>query len=390
MKDLDHTVFVKLLNEAHTKCFGHPMTTPLSETESKLLCNRILEQTGLVIGVKSVKNYSAYILNSAEAKKENPSVATLDTLARYVSDAPYTDEVRRKTHEAHYPYWFQYKNKLSGQPARSDAGGNWRIVVIMVCSLLGISSVLFLVMRKMQNGGYGNFTDQFTSVHEDSLAARGWIVKSKDTAWWERRGEHPGYLQLFTLRGDNWPDSMNAPGISNLVLREISGDCFTTEIHLDNFIPSHRWQQAGILLLEDTTDTSKGIRLSLGYNDFFGGFERPAEIIIQAIRSSESGGFNYPEEIAHLPVLGVAPLQESLVKNNLRKSALKIEKAGNHFRFLFSIGPVDNFAFKEVVSRDLPIRPKYIGLFAIQGFVSNQEYAPVKIDLFNFTNTSCD
>jgi len=79
MMDLNDTVFINLFREVCQKCFGHPLTEPFSETDSKLLANTIFEQTGLVIGVKSIKNYSQYIFNPGGNKKENPSVATLDT-----------------------------------------------------------------------------------------------------------------------------------------------------------------------------------------------------------------------------------------------------------------------------------------------------------------------
>jgi hypothetical protein len=50
----------------------------------------------------------------------------------------------------------------------------------------------------------------------------------------------------------------------------------------------------GILLSEDSTFKSKMLRLSISFNDFFGGYNKPAEIIIQAISSSESEGLRKP------------------------------------------------------------------------------------------------
>jgi hypothetical protein len=111
--------------------------------------------------------------------------------------------------------------------------------------------------------------ENFQSVSEDSLLSRGWFVQSKDINYWNRRDEKPGHLTLFTLKGDNWPDSASIPGIRNLLLRKISADCFTAEVQLADFIPLQNWQQAGILLLEDTSFTGKSIRISLAYNNFF-------------------------------------------------------------------------------------------------------------------------
>src|SRR5262249_6818820 len=112
MNDLDASAFSSLFKDAFQKCFGHPLVEPLSETESKLFSGKVFDDTGLVIGPKSIKNYSAYILNGPESREVNPSVATLDTLARYAAGAPYTNEIQRKIKENHYPYWFQYKNKF--------------------------------------------------------------------------------------------------------------------------------------------------------------------------------------------------------------------------------------------------------------------------------------
>src|SRR5258708_813207 len=106
MNKTDSVAFAELFKEAYHKCFGHALQAPLTETESKLFCNQVLERTGLSIGWKSVKNYSFFVVDSASAKAENPSAATLDTLARYVLGAPYTSEIQRKDHESHYPWWF--------------------------------------------------------------------------------------------------------------------------------------------------------------------------------------------------------------------------------------------------------------------------------------------
>src|SRR4051812_12274163 len=107
MNSLDFSVFVNLFRQACMKCFGHPLEEPLSETESKLLYNKIFGQTGLTIGWKSLKNYSIFVFAGSD-KQENPSTATLDTLARYVLDAPYTTETERKEKEPHFPYWYRY------------------------------------------------------------------------------------------------------------------------------------------------------------------------------------------------------------------------------------------------------------------------------------------
>jgi len=392
MKDLNDAAFISLFKEAYQKCFGHPLSTALSETESRHLASQIFEVTGLVIGAKSLKNYSIYVTSHVEDRSENPSVATLDTLARYVLDAPYTTEVQRKDNEGSYPWWFQYKSDITlpGHEFRK------RKISFPVMRLLAISGIvvfvlicMVLMIRVYQTKSDAYFKEAFRSVNEDVLTRNGWIIKDKDAEWWKKRYQRSGQLTLYTLRGDNWADSANSPVIKNLMLRELTSDCFVAEINLDEFLPLQNWQQAGILLLEDTTLSSKSVRLSIAYNDYFGGYKKPGEIIVQAINSNKND-LSKPEEIAHVPMLTFTPEQAKLVAQNMQRSALKIEKKGNHFRFLYSMGSRENFAFKEALSKDLDIEPKYIGIFALQGFVDKPQPIPAHIKYFSIMDTRCN
>jgi hypothetical protein len=393
MKNLDRPIFINLFKEACERCFGSPFISTLSESDSKLLSNKIFERTGLVIGAKSLKNYSLYVTtsNSKDTRKENPSVSTLDTLARYVLDAPYTNEIQRNDNESHYPYWFQYRNEHSNTILNLKINRvNWKKTKIVFSVVLTIF-IGFLVIKSLkQKNTNKNFIDNFNSVLEDSLRSKGWNIKSVDTTWWNRRNEKPGHLALYTLKGDNWANNENPARIKNLFMRKINSDCFMVEIHLTNFIPKQNWQQAGILLSEDSTFTSKMLRLSISYNDFFGGYKKPPEIIIQAVSSSESELLSKPEEIAHLSLFSIEPGNESFVESNLAKSALKIEKKGTHFRFLYTTGSMESFAFKEAVSGDFNIRPKYACIFSIQGWADNGNYIPAYFDSFRLSSISCD
>jgi hypothetical protein len=408
MNDTDMSVFGQLFKEAYATCFGHPLQTALTETESKLFSNQVLDQTGLIIGWKSLKNYSYFILEGASGKKENPSVATLDTLARYVLKAPYTDEIQRKNKESHYPWWFRYKEQVcqaaeKGEsivaPASSIAPNpasptsqvrtNKRIHPGIIV-LLPVIIVLLLLLNPFQRTTTNRwFTDHFNSIAEDSLTANGWQIQAKDTAFWNRRGEQPGHLTLFTLAGDSWPDSTNPPGIKNLLIRTLPGDCFTAEAHITGFIPGQNWQQAGMLLLEDTAFSAKSLRLSLAYNDYTGGAPPRPEILIQAI-TSLGIGFAKPEEIAHVRLFSLTSDTSRVVAGNMAHSALRIEKQGNHIRLLYANGPMANSAFKEVISRQFDIKPKFIGLFALKGFVQDAANMPVHFKFFTITPTACE
>lgn len=384
MNDLDSSAFITLFNEASEKCFGHVIKETLTEPEGKLFAAKIFDQTGLVIGPKSIKNYSQYVLNPAN-KDENPSVATLDTLARYVLNAPYTDEIQRKNKESHYPYWFQYKDKFH-RAQKQPKSIFWPAILFLMVAL---ATIIIIGLISQKGNKQSSFTDDFHSLDEDSLNSRGWIIQSRDETHWQKRNQLPGLLTLFTLNGDNWPDSLHQPAIKNLLLRKISSDCFTAETHLSGFMPFQNWQQAGILLLEDTSFTGKSLRLSFSYNDFAGGFPKSREIIVQAI-TSNGKYFDKPEEVAHQVIFQLDSSNEALVRQNLLHSALRIEKQGNKFRLLYANGSMTNSAFKEIGSHEVEMRPRFIGLFALKGFVDGHDAIPARFDFFRYYTENCE
>lgn len=388
MNKSDSLAFTALFKEAYLKCFAQDLENPISETESKLLCNQVLEQTGLSIGWKSVKNYSFFVVDPHSAKSENPSVATLDTLARYVLRASYITEIKRKNDESHYPYWFLYKEQFNRSikkgPVKKWLTAVWVFAAGIVVIILSIVLIKFINSKTP-----AEFSDDFKSVTDKALIEKGWSVKNADRIYWNKKAATPGMLTLFTLKGDNWPDPSNKPNIRNLLLHVIPYDCFTAEVHLSAFIPKEEWQQAGILLLEDTTLTGKSIRLSIAYNDYFGGYSRPREVLIQAI-TSLGNGFGKPEEIAHKPILYLDSIGNNpqLIKN-LQNSSLRIEKEGKKFRFLYSGGVSENTAFKEIVSQEFDMQPKYIGIFAIKGFKDSTTVVPVRFTFFRIAGNKC-
>ena len=393
MKDQDNSIFKSLFREACEKCFGFPLLSPLSEADSKLFSNKIFECTGLVIGAKSIRNYSIFVVGGKDLRKENPTVATLDTIARYVLDAPYTDEVRRKDYESHYPYWFQYRNRFTaGASKQKRININWKKTAfasfIILIAIGGMYEIRTSALKKTN----GFFTDNFNSVSADSLVRKGWIIKSEDTIWWNKRGVKPGYLTLYTLKGDNWALGEHNAVIKNLLMRRVTSDCFAVETHLTGFIPRQNWQQAGILLSEDSTFSSKMLRFSISYNDFFAGYVKPPEIIIQVISSSVSGQWSKPEEIAQLTLYSLDPQNKILAERNMAGSALKIEKRGNHFQFLylFSSSAMEGFTFKEAAHGDFSIQPRYVSIFAIQGWAENENIIPVYFDSFSQESLKCE
>jgi hypothetical protein len=412
-KESDAAAFATLFAEAYRRCFASAFTAPLTETESHRLSVEIAESTGLEIGWKSLKNYSSFLMGRS-GRVENPSIATLDTLARYVAGAPRTDEARRRTTERHYPYWFRYRDSLrgetlgqagtnpnetlDGQSSAAAPTGNAQptsvprptrrtAIAVNTAVLATLLALLFVALRQ-HRPRTEMFTDDFDDVSSAGLAARGWSVHSVDSAYWTRRGERPGYLTLFTVEGDNWPQPGREPVIRNLLVRPLSSDCFDVDVRLTSFFPRQNWQQAGLLLLEDTTLTGRSARVSIGYNDFSGGFPQTREVIVQAITSLGTRA-GKPEELVHRRLFVVDSATETLVRQNLESSALRIEKRGAHLRLLYSAGPLKNAPFKEVGSADFDFRPAYVALFAIKGFVSQSDVVPVYVDAFSQSALSC-
>ena len=392
MDAFEQEVFSRLFAAVLLKCFDRPLSGPLSEPESKHLSNEIQESTGLVIGWRSVKNYSTFLLTPTAVKSENPSVATLDTLARYVLDAPSTSEGARKKEAEHFPYWFRYRDQ-HGPPAdrslRVDSPKFPSVRLMLIAGLLVVVA-LAIGLFFSRKDGVASIETTFNNIDETYLNQHGWFLQHKKTSYWNRRGEHPGYLTLFTLKGDTWPETGKTVGVQNLLLRDIQSDCFRTEVHFADFIPTGNWQQAGLLLLEDTLFSGKSIRLSMSYNNFFGGYVRPGEVLIQGIASYGKGYTNL-EEFVHQPVLQLANEHDRKVaRTNLKNVAFRIEKQGRIFRILYSASPVDNFSFKEVGRYESTLSPKFVGLFALKGFTDTTAIIPVRVRYFRLDGQPCN
>ena len=382
--------FVGLFKDACARCFGHPLDKPLSEPESRHLSNEIEEKTGLVVGWKSIKNYAVFVLSASPEKQENPSMATLDTLARYVYDAPPTSEIQRKRNEAHFAFWFRYLqqfpvDRIEPTPGLRRSQKKIRIVAVLALLALVMLVALYFLYPKQYS-----MVEEFQATDEEYLEDKGWVVLSKEPAYWERRAENPGQLTLFTLEGDNWTGKEQSPVIRNLLVQKIEGNCFSAEVHLSDFVPGENWQQAGLLLVEDTAFNGKCLRLSLSYNDFFGGYSKPGEIIIQAI-ASYGKQYQNVEEIAHHPLFTLdGKTGSGIISYNLKHSAVRLEKQDKTFRFLYSASPFENFSFKELVTYEFDMKPAFVGVFALKGFVDTASVVPVGVRFFRLDSRGCD
>lgn len=374
------SAFAALFREAAAKCFGQPLYKPLSEPESRRLSSEIEAATGLVIGWKSLKNYAAFVLGESAGRQENPSVSTLDTLARYVLEAAPVTEAQRKKNGADYAFWFRYKEQR-GENTPIAAPQKRRFFPVWLWMGYGAVIGLLVFFLFIKKSPPEKIKEDFHSVATDYLTEKGWFLQSPNPGYWNQRNLSPNNLTLYTLQGDNWPKTGEAPRIQNLLLRKIHDDCFATEVHFANFLPHENWQQAGLLLLEDTTFTGKSIRLSISYNDFFGGFSQPGEIIVQGI-ASYGKGYSTLEEILHQSLFTLDDGDNRIVAENLQHSAVRIEKQGRKFRFLYSASPNENFSFKELTTYEFDMEPHYVGIFALKGFVDSTAVMPVRVGFF--------
>ncbi|HMQ07362.1 MAG TPA: hypothetical protein PKC30_08675 [Saprospiraceae bacterium] len=392
MTTVELEAFEQLFKAVCAKCFGQALTIPLTEPESRHLSNEIEEKTGLVVGWKSLKNYSVFVLNPETSKPENPSTATLDTLARYLVAAPATTEVQRKRDRKHFMYWFRYLNQFiygskvqNGSTDKTFLSRKRGLVRMIYLALMVVTLAIFMIFSQEQ---HSVFSDNFKNVDAEILYQNDWLLLSESPSHWQRRGENNGNLTLFTLKGDNWVSKDQTPRISNLLVRRIQGECFDVEVHFADFIPKENWQQAGLLLLEDTTYLGKSLRLSLAFNNFFGGFEQPDEIIVQGVADFGKNSPNV-EEVQHHQLFSLQEANSAIVHNNLRFSALRIEKRGKRYRFLYAASPIEHFYYKELDIYNFDFQPNFVGIFALKGFVESVEEMPVKVRYFRLERANC-
>jgi hypothetical protein len=382
MPTSEEVIFIELFKAVCRKCFGTDLSSPLTEPESRNLSNEIEEATGLVIGWKSLKNYSLHCFEGHHKTQVNPSVSTLDTLARYLQDAPRTDELKRKQYEAHYPYWFGYRDlQLASNKSPKQKSGPSRYLKPAIGAVAGLLVIVIILITWRWNTGTSAFEDDFNKITQYP-GKNGWMVKDPWDSTWDLRSVRPSHITLFTMPGDNIPpDPARQPGIRNLLFRKLDTDCFIAEIHLTDFMPVQNWQQAGILLMEDSTYQARSVRIGMAYNDFFGGYESNAEISVQVLASAPGNNIK-PEVVVQTPVFTFKENDTLLIKTNLQKSALRVEKRNNVYRFLFASGSDQLFAFKEIASKTLNIEPRYIAIYASSGNTAKATIIPVWVDKF--------
>jgi hypothetical protein len=88
-------------------------------------------------------------------------------------------------------------------------------------------------------------------------------------------------------------------------------------------------------------------------------------------------------------LFSLEPANKTIIESNLANSALKIEKKGTHFRFLYTAGSSETFTFKEVANGDFNIKPGFVSIFSVQGWSDHENYIPAHFDSFILARIDC-
>jgi hypothetical protein len=56
---------------------------------------------------------------------------------------------------------------------------------------------------------------------------------------------------------------------------------------------------------------------------------------------------------------------------------------------LYANGSLPNSAFKEIITRDIDMNPRFIGLFALRGFGDSAVAIPAQFDFFSYAPGQC-
>ena len=253
----------------------------LSETEANSLAVLIEERTGMTISGKTIINFINAILKDTP-NKINPSLVSLDTLARYCLDIPRGSDQERKK-QNNYIYWYQYCEQLRNgnyqtyEPSIQKEipnnnieeenpflnKNNKRRWIALFISLFFLILTLFLMPQKTTNYTQ-NFDFSTPQQLIDSLKRDGWIIIDEDSAFLYKQNR-PGALTLYTLAGDYWVKPKEEPIIKNLLLKKINcGSCCEIIIKIDDFRPDCRHQQVAIMIFgSDFSKNAPHLRYAL-------------------------------------------------------------------------------------------------------------------------------
>lgn len=427
MKEDDFKIFSRLIQDVWFKSFPEmELKEPIVSYENKLLqiADKIEELTidkvqkeGYPITTRSLRSYTDAVLKD-KYNGINPSSRIKEILSRYVLSIPKLtgkdllqwDEKKEYKLEK---YWKQYqqenfatafinipestkenllqedeKNENNLEKYHEESLQESSSVLIknkltrrtifsVVLIFFALISVCYFAFQNVSKDDIGiNFTTSFKNIYTPGeLFNTGWKVLDPDTNYIHEglKNANGKGLQLYTLLGDYWVTDTMRRFIKNTFVLAIPQGDFKAEVSLSmsdysDFKCSH--QQAGIILLNDTTNLANNIRFTV-IKDSPNTSLRLSEVYSKAKPEKNKWEQNL-NEISQKEFPNSSDSAKDVRLKKLYEVSLQIVKYHGYFIFRFKAGGNDRPFFPAFVSQ-FNFEPKFICLAAFQGQVNDRE-----------------
>ena len=260
---------------------------------------------------------------------------------------------------------------------------SWRVLLFFLAAI-SLAIIGFFSMPSPESVKDVPFKEDFINVSDSALAANGWMLQDPDSAHWKLRDTNPGFLTLYTVKGDNWVGGRAQPYLKNRLTRRCHfGASYKIEFEIRDFFPDQNFQQCGILLMEDSSLSSQLVRVNLGHGrvveDNYGFYNLQVLFF-------EAGEHQRPTEHP------VNFFQSSLDEYDyyIRKFnyvAIRLEVEGGMLRVHTLTGTEPGWSFQKKLS-DVPMdfQPRYLAIYASGSQFSNPyaDTIPVKFERISF------
>lgn len=385
----DRKIIKKLLEDVVKKGLSSSLSL-LTYSEAETLSSVIKDAIGVTLSERSLRDFIKYSLG--DQNQSAPSLRSLDILARYLNGI----KDRKSLDNNEYMTWFSYKKKYlatvssPNQKTHAEEKVNkpkqrfsfsYLLILVGLLSILAFYFIPFLFEQPQ------DFIEEFEDVSTKSLSEKGWFLQDPDSKFWSKRGSNPGFLTLYTIKGDNWILPPGKPYIKNMLTRRVFlGDSYEIEFETRDFFPDQNFQQCGLFLMADSSFSDDLFRMcitvSRSTNNYFaiqtlifedGVPYRPKEFSHHIIIEPESNNDRFLERLTRISILSIKIKQEkqrcsifmSTSKENLGAAYYKI---------------IDNIP--------LEFKPKYISLYAAGSQIPEYppDTIPVKIARIQIAN----
>lgn len=204
-----------------------------------------------------------------------------------------------------------------------------------------------------------SWEENFDDISKEGLNSRGWEILDFDSLAFSKQLK-PGYLTLYTLRGDYWGEPSDTLNIPNLLLRRIGGEKFKISIRIDSFNPYQDYQQAGIILLDKNKSRIQNIRMTLATCESC----TPSKLIVQIIKRENGETYEKQQVIR-------AWQNGSKNPNPLINFWMQIEFENDKFKFFFHEGE-EYGSYLEIAEIDYNFNARYLAIAAFRGLRDSQ------------------